>query len=531
MTSRKQEVVYNIGRTTARTSASQRSFGILCLILTAMTAVAQSEHSNKVKFTTLLNFDGTNGANPAGSLIQGRDGNLYGTTLTGGSNTNKICVGGTCGTLFKISPRGKLTTIYNFCSHTNCADGAVPVAPLVLSTDGDLYGITERGGNTGSSCPNASLGCGTVFKITTAGKLTTLYNWCSQPNCADGLYTSSPETNAFVQAADGNFYGTNEYGGNASNTGTAFKLTPNGALTTLYTFCSQTNCTDGGYPTGLIQAADGNFYGTTGGVFTWGTVFQLTPQGSLTTLYSFCSQSNCTDGAYPHAPLIQAVDGNFYGTTAAGGANENTLCEDACGTAFKITPKGVLTTLYNFCSFADCTDGSRPQFSLLQGSDRNFYGSTTGGDLQHGVIVFRLSSAGKLETLHTFDINTRSVFPQALFQATNGTFYGVTLEGGKYKGCLGSGSSCGTVFKLVVGLGPFVETVPTAGTVGEPVTLLGTDLSAATQVTFNHTAANFKVVSKTEIHTKVPVGATTGFVFVTTGEQRLKSNVKFQVLP
>ena len=139
---------------------------------------------------------------------------------------------------------------------------------------------------------------------------------------------------SLVQASDGNFYGTNDAGCPAACFGTFFKLSPSGVLTRLYTFCSQPNCTDGESPFGLIQGVDGNFYGTTysGGANGDGTVFRSTPSGALTTLYSFCTQTNCTDGALPLAPLIQGSDGNFYGSTSYGGANVNSascLAEDS----------------------------------------------------------------------------------------------------------------------------------------------------------------------------------------------------------
>ena len=486
-------------------------------------AFAQDEQrlAKSAKFKTLVNFDGSNGGNPAGSLIQGRDGKLYGTTFDGGSNTNKICLVGGCGTVFKISARGKLTTLYNFCAETNCADGANPAAPLVLGRDGNFYGITELGGATGS---------GTVFRITPSGVLTTLYNWCSQTACADGAYVNLPETGSFVQATDGNFYGTNDTGG-AAFAGTVFKLTPSGALTTLYSFCSQTACADGDFPTGLIQASDGNFYGTTqfGGANRYGTVFRITPQGTLTTLYSFCSQTNCTDGSVPFGPLLQANDGNFYGTTEAGGTSTNTLCGGFCGTAFKMTTSGALTTLYNFCSLANCADGASPSFSLVQGTDWNFYGSTLGGNgvSQYGITVFRLNRAGSLTTLHTF--HTVSQGPDAQFQATTGAFYGVTLEGGTSNNC--SPFTCGIAFSLAVGLGPFVETVPTAGKVGSQVAILGQGLKGTTAVSFKGSAAKFTVHSDTYLTATVPKGATTGFVAVTTSTGKLRSNQKFQVIP
>jgi uncharacterized repeat protein (TIGR03803 family) len=164
---------------------------------------------------------------------------------------------------------------------------------------------------------------------------------------------------------------------------------------------------------------------------------------------------------------------------------------------------------------------------LVQATDGNFYGSSDPGSGQNGITVFRLTKEGELTTLHTFQTEFQG--PEALFQATNGIFYGVTAEGGTFNNC--GGLNCGTVFRLAVGLGQFVETVPTAGSVGESVTILGTDLADATHVFFNHTEAAFTVVSKTEIQTSVPPGATTGFVTVTRQGPLLKSNVKFQVLP
>ena len=552
MRSERQEFTDRGRRRVTLTAGWWGRFGILrlqlCLILaaTAIALPAQNEQDphHPVNFTTLVNFDSTNGGNPAGSLVQGPDGNLYGTTFGGGANMN--CFGTGCGTFFKMSPSGTLTTLYNFCSQANCADGGSPSAALVLGTDGNFYGITELGGANGSGTVFA----GTVFRITPGGTLTTLYNWCSQPNCADGSYGLFPESGPpFVQASDGNFYGTTDSGG-TFGAGTAFKLTPSGALTTLYTFCSQSGCADGDLPMGsLIQGSDGNFYGTTyfGGAYGYGTVYKITSSGTLTTLYSFCSQGGlgvCTDGALPIVPLIQANDGKFYGSTSFGGANVNSAyCaaeSGSCGTVFKITPSGTLTTLYNFCSQANCTDGASAGFGLVQATDGNFYGTTLqgGGNTscglpQFGIVgcgtVFEMTPEGKLTTLHSFD----SVFqwPLVLFQATNGTFYGTTAEGGAYSNCGGNGLACGIAFSLAVGLGPFVKTVPTAGTVAQAVTILGTDLSDATHVRFNHADAEFTVVSDTEIQTSVPAGATTGVVTVTRHGPRLKSNVKFQVLP
>jgi uncharacterized repeat protein (TIGR03803 family) len=212
---------------------------------------------------------------------------------------------------------------------------------------------------------------------------------------------------------------------------------------------------------GLIQGTDGNLYGTT-----YNSVFKVTLGGTLTAIYNFCSQPNCTDGEGSTAGLVQATDGNFYGTTEYGGAS-------GVGTVYEVTPGGILTTLHSF----DETDGFRPLGGLVQ--------------------------------------------------ATNGTFYGTTYYGGDFT-CDQQG--CGTIFSLSTGLGPFVKAVPAAAGVGARVGILGTDLGGATSVTFNGTQAQFTIPLPTVILTHVPAGATTGYVTVTTPTGTLTSNVPFQVV-
>src|ERR1022692_651545 len=206
--------------------------------------------------------------------------------------------------------------------------------------------------------------------------LTTIHRFCSQSGCPDG---AGPYA-GLVQAANGGLYGTTLVGG-TNSAGTIFKITPGGTLTTLYSFCPQTNCTDGATPgAGLVQAANGDLYGTTyfGGT-NGGTVFKITPGGTLTTLYNFCSQTNCTDGTGPLAGLVQAANGDLYGTTYFGGTNG--------GTVFKITPGGTLTTLYSFCSqgvYPGCTDGLNPDAGLVQAANGDFYGTTSSGGANGG---------------------------------------------------------------------------------------------------------------------------------------------------
>jgi uncharacterized repeat protein (TIGR03803 family) len=196
---------------------------------------------------------------------------------------------------------------------------------------------------------------------------------------------------------------------------------------------------------------------------------------------------------------------------------------------FKITPNGTLTTLYNFCSQSACTDGASPIAELIQATNGNLYGTTDGGGANTGSTVFEITLSGTLTTLYRFGTNGSNPGLAGLLQDTNGSFYGVTEYGGEFLSVCPSG--CGTVFSLGVGLGPFVETQPTSGKVGAAVTILGTSLTGSTKVTFNGTAAIFHVVSSSEITTTVPAGATTGKVKVFTRHGTLTSNVSFRVTP
>jgi uncharacterized repeat protein (TIGR03803 family) len=390
-----------------------------------------------------------------------------------------------------------------------------------------LYGVTQNGGASLDCDSSNQTGCGTVFKITPGGTLTTLHSFDSTGN--------SPYT-ALVRGSDGNFYGVTGYGGEGDciqGCGTVFKIAPDGSFTTLHYFQN----TDGSFPIGaLIQGTDGNFYGTTsfGGANTGcdyfegcGTVYKITPGGTLTTLYNF----EDTGGYRPSAALVQGSDGNFYGTTAYGGDTTQGCggAEFGCGTAFEITPSGVLTTLHTF----DFADGAYPWGALVQGADGNFYGTTMGGGADVFGSAFKMTATGAITTLHSFCSQPNcldgSGLEAGLFEATSGKFYGVTETGGTNPNC---DAGCGTVFDISVGFSPVVETVPVAGVVGEQVGILGSDLSGATEVNFNGTSAQFTVRAKTLIVAKVPSGATTGTVQVElSGRTLISSNVQFQVLP
>ncbi len=396
-----------------------------------------------------------------------------------------------CAVITQATHAQTVTTLASFTG----SNGSDPLfAPLLQGSDGNLYGTTSGGGAHGH---------GTVFKVTTGGTIKTLYSFCAKSGCADG---SAPYA-GLIQAKDGNFYGTTEAGG-INNAGTVFKITAGGVLTALHKF----NYNDGANPyAALLQATDGNFYGTTesGGAHILGTVFRMTLGGTLTTLHSF----NSTAGSSPEASLIQAADGTFYSTTYNGGT-------DGYGTAFKITPGGTVTTLHVF----NDADGRAVTAGLVQAGDGNFYGATSLSGANGYGIVFMMTPQGSLTLLHNFNA-TDGATPNQLALGSDGNFYGTTISGGTNT----DGTIFETVFRLDVGLGPFVEAVPTAGKVGAKVKILGTKLTGATSVIFNATAAVFTVVSASEVTTTVPNGATTGTVRVTTPGGTLLSKGAFQI--
>jgi len=422
--------------------------------------------------------------NPAslGILAQGRDANLYSTTQGGGVNA--------FGTVFQLTPSGTLTRLYSF---SNPTDGAFPNSGLTLGTDGSLYGTTPAGG---------PVGFGNVFKITTTGSFTVLHNFNGN---TEGVAATAPP----IQGTDGNFYGTTGNGNNAVF-GTVYKMTPSGTLTVLFTFNGTIR-----YPQAIILGTDGSFYGTFlggTGVSVNGGVFRITPAVVLTVLHNF----NATDGKDPMGAIIQASDGNFYGTTRAGGT-------DGLGVVYKMTPAGVVTVLHNFLQLDGL--GYTPFSGLVQATDGKFYGTTIGPS--HG-LLFQITTAGVYTIMHTFagpDGQSPQVAP---FQQTGGTLYGDTNAGGIGNiGCI----TCGVLYSLDMSLGPFVGIVNWSGKVGKTVEILGQGFTATTKVSFNGTTATFNVSSDTYLTTVVPAGATTGFISVFTPGGTLKSSRKFLVVP
>jgi uncharacterized repeat protein (TIGR03803 family) len=460
----------------------------------------------KGTMTTLHNFDGTDGQDATAGLVLATDGNLYGTTAQGGAV-------GYAGTIFKITLDGTLTTLHSFCAQTNCSDGEQPDAALVQGRDGNFYGTTQVGG---------AYDTGTVFKITAKGKLTTLHSFCAAPDCTQ-------PTAALVQATNGNFYGTTG--------GTVFRITPAGKLTTLYTF-GDDEATD---YAGLVQATDGNFYGTTyvGRTYYDGTVYKITPAGVLTTLHAFKG----TDGNSPQASLVQATNGNLYGTTYLGGAKN-------AGTIFKITLDGTLTTLHSFCAQTNCTDGSGPTGTLLEATNGNLYGTTQLGGTDGEGVVFSLKVGLKpfVKTQTTSGkegakigilgqgFSSSSVVKfggtQATTIALTGTaFISATVPAEALTGPVTVTTGTTTLtspqtFKVL----PTITNIPSSGSVGTLVAIDGTELTQTTTVKFGGVkATSFTVNSDTQVTAEVPTGAKTGKIAVTTQGGSATSKTTFTV--
>jgi uncharacterized repeat protein (TIGR03803 family) len=425
------------------------------------------------------------------SFVQGRDSNLYGTVIDFNNGY---------GSVLKVTRSGTLTVLHNFCSQPNCTDGEYPGA-IILATDGNFYGITGYGGATCSA--TFIVGCGTVFKITPGGAFTVLHSF----NGSDG---NVPDW--LIEGSDRNFYGTTSAGGSSSlcagGCGTIFKMTLAGTITTLHSF----NETDGIGPAGLIQATDGNFYGTTysGGKYNpsfcapyggCGTVFKATKGGAFTSLHSF----DLTDGAIPYVPVAQASDGPFYGTTYYGK-------DGGDGTIFSITSQGKAKTVYTFVGI-----GTNPVVGLIPATDGNLYGTMQeGGFCSDTGLIYSVSLTGVFATVEGLCYGN---YTDSVVQATSGKFYGTYTS-----------NSGGAFYSLDAGLGPFVAFVLPSGRPPQTAQILGQGLTGATAVTFNGVAAtSFKVVSDTYMTAVVPAGATTGPVVVNTLTGQLSSNVNFRI--
>jgi uncharacterized repeat protein (TIGR03803 family) len=428
-------------------------------------------------FTVLANFNRINAYPPTGTFVQGTDGKLY--TVSANASNGRV----ENGNVFSMTIAGEITDLFYFCpvsDYPNCTQGEFP-SSLILGKDGNFYGTATEGGTHG---------CGVVFKITPAGKESTVYNFCT---AADGF-----NPNGILQGSNGDFYV-------ATQTAIS-QVTPTGTGKALHTFCTPKGCPDGyDAVSAPIQGKDGNIYGVAqnGGLENAGVVYQITASGRYSLLHEFCSQPNCSDGTEPNT-LVQDAAGTLYGTTSFGGA----ALDNA--TLFKITPAKEFSILHTF-AFDEIPT------SLIIASDGSFYGTTATGGGEGGGI-FQVTPDGVYTDLYT----STSVEPSGLFQATNGIFYGTTSSGGSM--------GYGEAYSFSYDLSPFVQPVPAAGSAGQNVILLGNGLTGTSSVTFNGVAAAFTVKSDTYIQATVPKGAATGVVSVVTPSGKLDSNPQFVVM-
>jgi uncharacterized repeat protein (TIGR03803 family) len=439
-------------------------------------------------------------------------------------------------------------------SFSNANSSAGPVGSPVQGRNSKLYGETSGLGRT-------IVTNGAVFDLSTTGIWSLLHTF-------GGTDGENPQA-GLTLAADGNYYGAATYDKN-TGWGVLFRIAPNGIYTILHQF---TGGSDGGHPfASLIQAADGNLYGTTypgllddgtvyklvpstgvfstifslnsdgsqgqqisspplqgvdrnfymtaslGGANGCGTIFKLATTGALLQVYSFpCG----VGGNLPIGALIQASDGSLYGTTQWGGnVTSQGECQSGCGTVFKMS-QGVVSVVYSFAGAPN--DGAFSLAGLVQGTDGNLYGGTDKGGINDLGTLFEITSNGQYKLLYSFVDKIGSGANGPLLQHTNGKFYGYASFGGGY--------SEGALYSLDMGLGPFVALVRYTGRIGQPVQILGQGLTGSTAVTINGVAATtFKVVSDTYMTATIPTGATSGPVVVTTPKGTLTSNHNLRIV-
>jgi len=470
-----------------RQEAAGRTVGS-CLrvaIFAAIVLLCVGALANAQTVSTVYNFTGgTNSANPwYVTLVQGTNGDLYGTTYNGGSKG--------FGTAFSVSTSGTYTLLHSFAGGSK--DGAYPSGGLTLGTDGNFYGTTQQGGTESQ---------GVVFQMTTSGTITLLHSFNQG---TDGAFPWGPP----IEGSDGNYYGTTA--GGKGDQGIVYKVTTGGTYTTIL----QLAAGDGSSPVASpVQGVDGYLYipVSNGGADFCGTVLQMTTAGVINNTFNFpCGNG----GAYPIGPLVQNANGDFYSTTQDGG-------EYGQGTVYQLTTGLVETTLYSFGQ--SVTDGEYPAAGLLLATDDNYYGATAEGGTWDDGTLFNISTSGTYKQLYSFNNSSNLMQMSPLsppVQDTNGLLYGVTQFGGT--------DNLGIVYSLNMGLAAFVNSPLFSGKTGSEVLILGNHLTGASKVTFNGVEASFKVNSDTHMTATVPTGATTGYINVTTKNGELKSRKAFVV--
>jgi uncharacterized repeat protein (TIGR03803 family) len=401
-------------------------------------------------FTNLVSFGGSNGSYPS-TLLQGTDGNLYGTTESGGSGGPAAWYG----TVFKVSTSGAFTSLVSFTNTSGAYPGGTPTT-LLQGADGNLYGSTQSGGSDGY---------GAVYEVSTTGSFNSLVSFTGSEDPYPGSNVTS-----LLQGSDGYLYGATLSGG-PSVKGTTFKLSTAGTVEAISSFGPADGLGQAIYA--LIRGADGNLYGASevGGAFSYGMIFKLTPSGQYSIIVSFTGDGGPNPGYYPNN-LLQGSDGNLYGTCVYGGVDND-------GTVFKASTSGAFTNLVSFTGNTGSLPGSLPLL-LLQGADGNLYGATaTGGSGGYGT-VFEVSTLGAFDSLASFTDTTGPDLgdePIAMLQGSDGNLYGITYLGGSAgDGTVFEVSTSGAFSSLInfTGTGSFPGTEPAGLTQGSDGNLYGT---------------------------------------------------------
>ena len=406
--------------------------GFLAALLFAHTQVALAQ-TESVLYSFCAMSNCADGSDPAGNLILDGTGDFYGTTAAGGI-VGGLCQSFGCGTVFERTASGTVKILYDFSASP---DGEDPIGGLVRDSKGNLYGTTGYGGNAGGVC--GTNGCGTVFELVKTGATYTEKLLYAFTGGTDGANPGS----GLVRDTGGNLYGTTLGGGGSgcssgAGCGTVFKITSAGNEEVLYSF---TGNADGAMPSAsLILDAAGNLYGTTAyggnvgggcGSLGCGVVFKVTPAGQEVVLYKF---KGSADGQFPLAPLVRDGNGNLYGTTSTGGDVSNIDCTiqgNGCGGVFELTEKGVLRTLYTFTGYP--TDGQHPLAGMVRDKQGNLYGTTDGGGPSNRGTVFKVTPSGVEEVLHSFVGGSDGVNPYgSLVLDAKGNLYGTALYGGAF---------------------------------------------------------------------------------------------------
>jgi uncharacterized repeat protein (TIGR03803 family) len=412
-----------------RRGRKARNLSILLVFVCANPCIQASD----ITLTILGSFSGTNGADPWASLVQGNNGNFYGTTYAGGPTTNISDFGHPgFGTIFKVTPDGFLTTLAAFYG----TNGSHPRASLIQASDGNFYGTTCYGGSATNVLSFGQIGYGTVFKMTPDGGLNTLVSF-------NGTNGACP-TAGLAEGPDGNLYGTTRYGGTsfndprAANTGygvpgdgTIFRINTNGVLTTLFSF---TPDTQGGQPMApLTLGSDGSFYGIiSGGTYGWGEIFRISLDGTFAPIASLDSKN----GPAQLSAIIESRDGGFYGVGQVSGAYH-------CGAIYKVSPNHSISTVVSFTN-----SGAFSWGSVVEGTDGNLYGTTcNSSDHQYGY-VYQVLPKGDYAVIASFALTNGSGPQTGMIQGRDGSLYGTTFSGGAYADQFGLGY--GTIFRLTV---------------------------------------------------------------------------------